>query len=285
MITIVGDTTSGLSESFAAEHKVPIIPQIVTFGTESYFEGVDITYDSFMDRLKVATELPKTAAPPPELFAEVFEQRASTGDSIICILPSAIVSGTVRSATVGLTMVRENGFPNLDVRIIDTGFIAGPVSTLLRLAIQWAEAGVDADTIETQVRAMSCCCRIYFVVDTLKYLAMGGRIGGAAALLGSVLQVKPLLTMREGQVDTLQKVRTHRRAVDRLKQLVVEQIAPGEGGYPTILHAAADAEAAELRAFFQQELGVADIPVQRVPPAVVTHGGPGVLGVGFFVEP
>jgi DegV family protein with EDD domain len=285
MITIVGDTTSGLSESFAAEHEVPIIPQIVTFGTESYFEGIDITYDSFMERLKVATELPKTAAPPPELFAEVFKQRASSGGSIICILPSAIVSGTVRSATVGLTMVRESGFPNLDVRIIDTGFIAGPVSTLLRLAIQWAEAGTDADTIETQVRAMSCCCRIYFVVDTLKYLAMGGRIGGAAALLGSVLQVKPVLTMREGQVDTLQKVRTHRRAVDRLKRLVVEQIAPGESGYPTVLHAAADNEAAELRAFFQHELGVADIPVQRVPPAVVTHGGPGILGVGFFVEP
>ena len=286
MITIVGDTTSGLSESFAAEHGVPIIPQIITFGAESYFEGVDITYDSFMDRLKVVTELPKTAAPPPELFAEVFKQRgASTGDTIICILPSTIVSGTVRSASVGLTMARESGFPDLDVRIIDTGFVASPVSTLLRLAVQWAEAGMDADTIETRVREMTSCCRIYFVVDTLKYLAMGGRIGGAAALLGSVLQVKPVLTMREGRVDTLQKVRTHRRAVDRLKELVVEQIAPGESGYPTVLHAAADAEAAQLRDFFQRELGVADIPIQRVPPAVVTHGGPGILGVGFFVEP
>ncbi len=284
MVVIVGDTTSALPEAFALEHGVPIIPQIITFGAESYFEGVDITYSSFMDRLSVATELPKTAAPPPDLFAEVFKQHGSTGDTLICVLPSAIVSGTVRSATLGATMVRESCFPNLDVRIIDTNLIASPVSTLLRLAVQWAEEGMDADTIESQVREMCSRCRIYFVVDTLKYLAMGGRIGGAAALLGSVLQVKPVLTMRKGQVDTLEKVRTHKRAVERLKRLVTEQIARGEAGYPTIMHAAADAQAAELRDYFKQELGLADIPVQRVPPAVVTHGGPGVLGVGFFVE-
>jgi DegV family protein with EDD domain len=284
MVLIVGDTTSGLSESFAKEHGVPIIPQIISFGRDSYFEGVDITYDSFMERLRVATELPKTAAPPPELFAEIFQRHGPTGDPIICVLPSASVSGTVRSATVGLTIARESGFPDLDVRIIDTNFIASPVSTLLRLAVEWAEAGVDADAIEARVRAMSCRCRIYFVVDTLKYLAMGGRIGGAAALLGSVLQVKPVLTMREGQVDTLEKVRTHKRAVDRLKLLVTEQIARKESGYLTIMHAAAEAEAAGLRDSLQERLGLSDIPVQSVPPAVVTHGGPGVLGVGFFVE-
>jgi DegV family protein with EDD domain len=237
----------------------------------------------FMDKLKVATELPKTAAPPPELFAEVFEQYGLAGEPIICILPSALVSGTVRSATVGLSMVRESGVVVPDVRIIDTNFIASPVSTLLHLAAQWVQEGLDVDTIEARVREMSARCRIYFVVDTLKYLAMGGRIGGAAALLGSVLQVKPVLTMRDGQVNTLEKVRTHRRAVERLKQLVVEQIAPGAAGYPTVMHADAEAEAAELKAYLERELAVTDIPVQAVPPAVVTHGGPGVLGVGFFV--
>lgn len=284
MITIVGDTTSGLPESFAKEHGIPIIPQIINFGAESYFEGRDITYDTFMEKLQVAKELPKTAAPPPELFAEVFEQHGEGGNPIICVLPSAIVSGTVRSATVGLSMAREHGLDDLDVRIIDTNLVASPVSTLLRLASQWAEEGADADRIEARIREMSRRCRIYFVVDTLKYLAMGGRIGSAAALLGSVLQVKPVLTMRDGQVDTFEKVRTHKRAVDRLKQLVIEQIAPGEAGYPSIMHAAANAQAAELRVFLQNKLGVQDIPVQIVPPAVVTHAGPGVLAVGFFVE-
>ncbi len=284
MVKIVGDTTSGLSESLAEKYAIPIVPQVIIFGDESYLEGVEITYDTFMEKLKTATELPKTAAPPPELFAEVFQRFASTGESIVCILPSAIVSGTVRSATVGLQMALERGVDDLDVRIIDTNLIASPVATLLRLAAEWAEQGESADTIEARVKEMSARCKIYFLVDTLKYLAMGGRIGGAAALLGSVLQVKPVLTLKEGGVDTLEKVRTHKRAVDRLKTLVVDQIARGDQGYLSVMHAAAEDEARDLVAYFNEELGLDHIPVMAVPPAVVTHGGPGVLGVGFFTE-
>ncbi len=284
MVKIVGDTTSGLPESIAETYDIPIVPQVIIFGETSFLEGVEITYESFMARLQTATELPKTAAPPPELFVEVFERLAPTGEPIVCILPSALVSGTVRSATVGLEMARERGVEDLDVRIIDTRLIASPVATLLRLAAEWAAQGVDVDTIEARVREMSGRCRIYFVVDTLKYLAMGGRIGGAAALLGSVLQVKPLLTFRDGQVDTLEKVRTQRRALERMKQLVLEQIAPGERGHLSVMHAAAEDKAMALVEFFEAQLGLSKIPVLTVPPAVVTHAGPGVLGVGFFTE-
>ncbi|MGC9467978.1 MAG: DegV family protein [Anaerolineae bacterium] len=284
MVKVVGDTTSGLSESFAEEHGIPIVPQVIIFGEESYLENVEITYDTFMEKLRSATELPKTAAPPPELFAEVFEEFAPGGEAIVCILPSAHLSGTVRSAVVGLQMAQEEGVGDLDVRIIDTQLVASPVATLLRLASRWAEEGESADTIEARVVEMSRRCKVYFMVDTLKYLAMGGRIGGAAALLGSVLQVKPVLTLNEGQVDTLEKVRTHKRAKDRLKQLVLEQIPPGDEGYLSIMHAAAEEEADELVTFFSRELGLSHIPVLTVPPAVVTHGGPGVLGVGFFTE-
>jgi len=284
MVKFIGDTTSGLPASFAEAHSIPIIPQVIIFDQVSYLEGVEITYDAFMERLQVATKLPKTAAPPSELFAEAFERLAQVDDTVICVLPSALVSGTVRSATVGLQMALDRGMRPLDVRIIDTQLIASPVATLLRLAVAWAEQGEDADTIESRILEMSRRCRIYFLVDTLKYLAMGGRIGGAAALLGSVLQVKPVLTFRDGQVDTFEKVRTHKRAVERLKQLVMEEIAPGEAGYLSMMHAAADDEVTELTAYFGQALGLSSIPVQSVPPAVVTHAGPGVLGVGFFTE-
>jgi len=285
MVKIIGDTTSGLPESFAQSHDIPIIPQIINIGDESYLEGVEITYETFLEKLKVAAELPKTAAPPPELFTKVFERFAPSGESIICIVPSAVVSGTFRSATVGLQMAIDGGVrEEIDVRIIDTQLIASPVATLLRLASQWAEQGASADTIEARVREMSSRCRVYFMVDTLKYLAMGGRIGGAAALLGSVLQVKPVLTFREGAIDTFEKVRTHRRAVDRLKRLVVEQIAPGDAGHLSVMHAAAEDQAQALVDYFRNELGLTSIDVLAVPPAVVTHAGPGVLAVGFFTE-
>lgn len=285
MVKFIGDTTSGLPESFADAHDIPVIPQIINIGDASYLEGVEITYETFLEKLAAATELPKTAAPPPELFAEAFERFAPLNESIICIVPSAVVSGTFRSATVGLQMAHERGVPeDLDVRIIDTRLIASPVATLLRLAAAWAEQGADADTIEGRIRNMSARCRIYFMVDTLKYLAMGGRIGGASALLGSVLQVKPVLTLNDGTIDTFEKVRTHKRAVERLKQLVIEQIAAGDEGHLSVMHAAADDEAAALVAYFKDQLGLDHVDVLAVPPAVVTHAGPGVLAVAFFTE-
>lgn len=284
MVRIIGDTTSCLSESFAAAHDIPIIPQVIIFGEESFLEGVEITHEGFMRRLRAANKPPKTAAPPPELFVEAFARLAPLGEPILCILPSSVVSGTVRSASVGLTMAREQGLDGLDVRIIDTRLIASPVAILIRLALQWAQEGVSLNAIEARILRLSARCRIYFVVDTLKYLAMGGRIGGAAALLGSVLQVKPLLTFTEGQVNTFEKVRTHRRAVERLKEVVLQQAPRNDASHLTIMHADAEAEARALASFFRKHLGIAEIPIENAPPAVVTHAGPGVLGVGFFEE-
>ena len=215
---------------------------------------------------------------------EAFLRLAPMGEPILCVLPSSVVSGTVRSATVGLAMAREQGVDGLDIRIIDTKLIASPVATLMELACEWSQQGERVDTIEARILEMSARCRIYFLVDTLKYLAMGGRIGGATALLGGVLQVKPVLTFAEGQVDIFEKVRTHKRAVERLKQVVLDQIAPGDQGYLHIMHADAEEEAEELAAFFRKRLRLASVPTRTAPPALVTHGGPGVLGVGFFKE-
>ena len=284
MVRIIGDTTSCLSQSFAAAHDIPIIPQVIIFGEESFLEGVEIAHEAFMRRLRAATKPPKTAAPPPELFVEAFMRLASAGEPIICILPSSLVSGTVRSATVGLRLAREQGLDGLDVRIIDTKLLASPVARLMQLAVQWAAEGETTDTIEARILEMSPRCRIYFVVDTLKYLAMGGRIGNASALLGSVLQVKPVLSFADGRVEVFEKVRTHKRAIERLKQVVLEQIGPGEGSYLTIMHAEAGKEAEALADFFGRRLGLTAVPVELAPPAIVTHGGPGVLGVGFFEE-
>ena len=150
--------------------------------------------------------------------------------------------------------------------------------------MEWAEQGEEVDTIEVRINTMSQRCEIYFLVDILKYLAKGGRIGGAAALLGSVLKVKPVLTIIDGQVDVFEKVRTHKRALERLRQLLTEQITPEGRGYLSIMHADAADEAQELSTDFSQKFGLDEIPILAVPPAVVTHAGPGVLSVGFFTE-
>ncbi|MDF1512181.1 MAG: DegV family protein [Anaerolineae bacterium] len=284
MVKFIADTTSCLPESFTNQYNIPVIPQVINFGEESFLENLEISYASFMERLQISKSLPKTAAPPPELFLEAYARLASDAEPILCILPSAAMSGTVRSARVGLHMARERGLSGLDVRILDTQLIASPVAALIQMAVMWAEQGDDADTIVSRVLSMSQRGKIYFSVATLKYLAKGGRIGGAAALLGSMLNVKPVLTIVDGKVDVFEKVRTQKRAVERLKQLVLEQIAPGDHGYLSIMHAEAADDADALSTYFHQELGLEDILIYAVPPAVVVHAGPGVLGTAFFTE-
>lgn len=127
-------------------------------------------------------------------------------------------------------------------------------------------------------------CRVYFLVATLEYMAKGGRIGGASALLAGVLQVKPILTLRDGRVEAYDKARTQRRAVSRLKGIILEQYPRGRDGYLSVMHGAVPDEAKALADDLAAALGVSSAPILDVPPAIVVHAGPGVLGVGFFTE-
>ena len=280
MIRIVTDTTSGIPKSIADRYHIPVIPQVINFGNESYLEGTELDNAGFMDKLRRSTELPKTAAPPPELFVAEFRKILPTCDTVFCIHPSAEVSGTVRSVSVA-----AQDFPGADIRIIDTRTIGSPLATLVQLAAEWVESGLDADAIETRLNSMIPNSVIYFLVSTLEYLAKGGRIGGAAALLGSVLQIKPILIFHEGKVDQFEKERTHRRAVARLKELVYTQ-APRDGqAFLSVMHAAVPDLGKELADDICREYNLPSIPILDVPPAIVTHGGPGILAVAFFHSP
>lgn len=279
MVRIVTDTTAGLPRDVAERYGIPIIPQVVSFGADSYLEGVELDNAGFMERLRSCRELPKTAAPPVRLFLEAFERLVPMGEPILCIHPSARVSGTVRSA-----MVAAAEFPGADIRVIDTRVLASPMATMVELAACWAEEGADADTIVARLEGMIRRCRLYFLVATLEYLAKGGRIGGAAALLGTVLRVKPILIMRDGQVEAYDRQRTQSRALARLKELVAVEYPADGSGYLSVMHAGVPDEAEALAADLCAQHGLARIPILDVPPAIVTHGGPGVLGVGFFAS-
>lgn len=279
MVKIITDTTSCLPPEIARQYDIPVIPQIINFGNESYYEGTEMDIATFMERLKSSKELPKTAAPPPELFVVEFRRLSSLGQSIVCIHPSAEVSGTVRSASVA-----KNDFPEADIRVIDTRLIASPLASLVLLAAGWAAEGWTADEIEANLLDFIRRARVYFLVDTLEYLARGGRIGGASKLLGSVLQIKPILTLQDGKVEPYEKERTNKRAKARLKEIVMEQIPLDGSGYLTVMHAGVPADAQQLAFELSDCVHQPQVPIYNMPPAIVTHGGPGILGVAFFVK-
>ena len=278
MVKIITDTTACLSPEIARRYDIPVIPQIVHFGEETFYEGVDMDAEAFMNRLKASAALPKTAAPPPELFVEQFRRWAPLGEPIVCLHPSAEISGTIRSVTVAAAE-----FPDADIRIVDTRLVASPLGTIVQLAAEAAARGADADAIVALANDLSRRGRIYFLVSTLEYLARGGRIGGAAALVGSLLSVKPILQLQDGRIEQYERERTQKRALARLKEIVREQI-PGDGrGYLSVLYAGNPEEGRALADDLGRAINQPDVPVVSMPPAIITHGGPGLLGAAFFV--
>jgi DegV family protein with EDD domain len=279
MINIITDTTSGLPLEISNRYRIPVIPQIINFDNQSYYEGIDLDNPSFMKMLKASKELPKTAAPPPELFINEFNKLIPLGGTIICIHPSAELSGTVRSA-----LMASQEFPNADIRIIDTRSVGSPIATLVQLAAEWAVQGEDADSIEQKIKRLIPRNRIYFIVDTMEYLAKGGRIGGATALLGSVLKIKPILALSNGRVEQFEKERTQKHAISRLIELVKSQAAINADAYISVMHAAIPELAQDFANMLCSEFGLSSIPILDVPPAIVVHGGPGILAVAFFTD-
>jgi len=276
MVKIVADTTSGLPREMLKSLGIPLIPQIVVFGEESYRDDTELDTAAFLAKLKAAKELPKTAAPPPPLYNPVFEQALKDRESVIVVAPSAKVSGTVRSAEVA-----AQDFPKLHVHVVDSQTIAGNLASLVMLAHEWAQEGHEADMIVKRLNEWIPRGRIYFLVNTLEYLQKGGRIGGAKALMGELLQVKPILCVREGQVEPFEQQRTKKRAVARLVEIVEEQCPKNVEARLCVMQADALEEAEALAADLRSRMNLASIPIYELPPAIVVHGGPGVLAVGF----
>lgn len=278
MVKIVADTTSGLPLDLADRLGIAMIPQIVIFGEESYRDDTELDTATFLRKLRASSTLPKTAAPPPALYNPVYEEAARRGESVVVVAPSTKVSGTVRAASVA-----AQDFPSLEVRVVDTQTIAGNLASLVLLAHEWAVAGLDAAAIVTRLEEWIRRGRIFFLVDTLEYLQKGGRIGGAKALLGEMLQIKPILTIREGQVEAFEQQRTKRRALGRLIEIVEEQCPRSAEARLCVMQIEAEDEARALAADLSVRTGIADIPIYQLPPAIAVHAGPGVLAIGFFV--
>ncbi len=277
-VRIVTDTVASLLPEYLAAHPIPVVPQIVNFGEESFLENVDLSYPEFIRRLKSSAQLPKTAAPPPGEFIKVYETLLREASTIISIHPSTDVSGTVRSALTA----KETCFPNADIRVLDTRHVGSNLAAMVMDAVEWAEQGIAADEIMSRLQAMIPRGRTYFVLATLEYLQKGGRIGGAAALIGSALQIKPILEIRDGRVEPLEKIRTHNHALERLEELVVQECPHTPQAHLAVMHADDLATAQRVAGDLRRAFGLERIPIYTVSSSITTHAGPGALAVGFF---
>lgn len=279
MIKIIADTTAGLPVELTQARGIPVLPQIVIFGDQSYRDDTELDTPTFLAKLRGSATLPKTAAPPPALYTPIFRQYLEEGHSILVVCPTSDASGTFRSASVA-----AQDFPGADIQVLDTRTVAAPLGAMVLLADDWAKEGLPMQTILDRLAALRDRQELYILVATLDYLYKGGRIGGAAHLFGSLLQIKPILTLTDGRIEALEQQRTHSRAVSRLRELTLRNCPKNPDSHLAVMHVDALEEAKLLADCFRDHYGLGEVPIYEVPPAIVVHAGPGTLAVGFFKQ-
>jgi DegV family protein with EDD domain len=279
-VAVVTDSTAYLTGELVKQNNLHIIPLHVNWAGQSLRDNVDITSGEFYHKLVQAKEMPTTSQPSAGEFFDFYSEVAKTAESIVSVHISSELSGTVASANAAAQMME--GFP---IEIVDSrstsmglGFMALAAA---RAAAQGAGHKTAADAARTLVAKMS----LVFVVDTLEFLHRGGRIGGAQRLLGSMLSIKPLLQLENGRIEPLDKVRTKRKALQRLSDIVKESSAASGGKlHLALLNAAVQSEAETFAAEVQAALSPAELHVVGISPVIGTHTGPGAIGAAWYTE-
>lgn len=277
MVKIIAETLACLPKEIIERYQIPIVSQNIIFGNESFRENIDMNADQFMEKLFNSVAFPTTAAPSPADYIKLFEKYVPQNEPVLCICPTEKMNGTVAAATLA-----SKEFPSADIRVIDTKLIATSLGTVVEKACIWAEEDKSIDEIELLIHQFCARNKTYFYVETLDYLARDGRIGSGNALLGGLLQMKPILTINNGRMEAHDKIRTHKKAIEQFKDLILEDYPRGEEGFLTLMHADVEEEAKKIKAELEEKLGIKNVYLTNVPPAIITRAGPGIFAAGFF---
>ncbi len=272
-VAIVTDSTAYLPAEVVREHGIRVVPLQVVIGGTSYDEGSGVSSATVADALRAWTPV-STSRPGPFAFLTTYERAAEEGCSaVVSVHLSSDMSGTYESAVLG---ARDAPVP---VRVVDSRSLGMGLGFAVVAAAELAAAGNSLDDVAAAAEKRAAGASTVFYVDTLEHLRRGGRIGAAAAFLGSALAIKPLLHLVDGHIEPLEKVRTAARAIARLEELAVERA--GEGPLDVAVHHLANAERADaLAERLRSRLpGLHQLHVSEVGAVIGAHTGPGLLGV------
>lgn len=279
MVKIVTDSTADLPKELAAACGITVVPLKVIFNDdEPLRDGVDINTAQFYRRQVEKKEYSRTSQPAPAEFCEVYKELSLSGSSIISLHLSSGLSGTCQSALMAKDML-----PGIDIEVVDSKLASMGHGLIALEAARAAGEGKSKDEVLRIIRHMVSGAMLYFIVDTLEYLARGGRIGKAQALLGNILSIKPILYLKDGIVHPLERIRGRSKAIERLSQIIEEKA--GKRRVKCSLVHGMDPKGMEQ--LYQKIVPLlnCDEPVCSTLGAVIgTHTGPGVLGVIVFPE-
>lgn len=277
-IVILTDSASDIDASVRQSLGIVAVPLKVIFGSETYQDGVTISSTAFFEKLQQSSVLPTTSQPSPLEFAEAYKaiyEQYGKDVQIIAIMLSAALSGTYQSAMIAKSMLEES----IDITVIDSRKAAYVHGMICVDAAKAAQEGKSKQQILDMIDRYLDEVQVYFIVDTLEFLQKGGRIGRAAAVIGSLLNIKPILTLDPaGYVTAFDKVRGTKKAINRVLE-TFQEYSQGKPVKVGVLHSSVPDQAAEILERIKQEFQVADAHLEEVGPVIGTHTGPGLIGI------
>jgi len=274
-VAVVTDSTADIPAAERERLGIEMVPLKVHFGEETYLDNIDLTPEQFYQKLKAFSGLPTTSQPSPADFFEVYKRLADAGRPIVSIHLSSAMSGTIQSAQLAKSML-----PEADITVVDGRSASFGTGMLVMAAAELAAQGASAAEIEERVMQLRKSTRLYFLVDTLEYLHRGGRIGKASALIGSLLNIKPILTIDdEGMVSPLEKVRGAKKAVARVAERIAADFPESPVDLTLAITPGFTETAKELEERLKNTVNIGRKRVAEIGPVIGTHAGPGTVGV------
>lgn len=278
-IAWITDSTCYMEPELIEKHNIHVVPLSVVFGEESLREGLEITYEEFYERMKTTKEMPKTSQPSVGEFMVLYEQLKNRHDKGIAVHLSSGISGTYYTSQTGSELA---GF---ELTAIDSEIATYPISMILLEGIQAEQDGKSYEEIVAHMQGVRDRVRAYFLVEDLAHLHRGGRLNAAQFLVGSMLQIKPILHLHEKKIAPFEKIRTSKKGKNRIFELFKEDAVTGEPINAVVIHAnvAKEAEAwkQELEALYPH----VSVKLSMFGPVIGTHVGQGTIGLGWYKNP
>jgi len=278
-VALVTDSTAYIPDELIQKYGITVTPQILIWGEETFQDGVDIQPNEFYKKLETAKIMPTTSQVAIVTMKETYEKLLANGCDVLGIFISDKLSGTMQSAIQALEMLPKAADK---IAILDSTSTAMAMGFQVLAAARAAQDGAKLAECQKVAEQARDHTGVYFVVDTLEFLRRGGRIGGAQAMLGSALNIKPLLELKDGRIESVEKVRTKGKAIERMIDLVVQRV---DGQTPVrlaTLNANAEAEARAALDCAAAKLNPIETVFASVSPVIGTHAGPGTVGLAFM---
>ena len=278
-IAFVTDSTAYIPAELVRKHNITVAPQVLIWGDETFQDGVDIQPDEFYTRLKGSKTMPTTSQVSIITMQNIFHDLTEKGFDVVGVFISGKLSGTLQSAVQGREAL---GAAAEKITLTDSDTTAMAMGFQILNAVRAAEDGASVADCRALVEKARSHTGVYFAVDTLEFLHRGGRIGGGQRFIGSALNLKPILAVKNGRVEAEDRVRTKSKALDRVLELVVADVKGQPDVHIAALHANAEQEARDLLERASKQFNPVESIMSIVSPVVGTHAGPGTVGLAFM---